>query len=496
MEPGMHRRTCARVALAVCLTAVGCGERDDSDARFSALERAVEAERAELGAPGVAVAIVEKGEVTYAHGFGAKDLRNSAPVEATTLFRIGSTTKPLTSLAVMQAVQAGRISLDEPVTTYVPAFHLNLSPDAPANITIRHLLTHSSGLADHGDATIAPPDERTDAALESYLTGRFADLDYVGAPPGAVWAYANANYMLAGLVAEKATQTPYRTLLADSVFSPLGMARTHFLAAEVIADSDYAVGDNCIDPGNSRCFAPEIGKVIEPDTCENPWSRPDGGAWSSVLDMAEFARFLLHGQPDVLSDELLQQMSTKQISTRQAADLEGYGLGLFMLSGFGSLSGFQNVEALYHDGDVAGFSSTFRCVPSLDFCFISLSNSNGAHFEKSFSTAYETLTQPGPSATPPDLSPKPARFSQYAGTYYEPSLGEIRVAAENGRLSLEVPSLDADGTPYDTYPEPMLVDNFTVKVDGNNYNLRFVADDKDVYQYFVARPYIGSRVAN
>ena len=144
------------------------------------------------------------------------------------------------------------------------------------------------------------PEERTDAALEAYLTGRFADIGYSGAPAGAAWAYANVNFMLAGLIAEKVNDVPYRTLMHDRVFAPLKMERTFFLPSEVSADGDYAVGDNCSRDGDGRCSSPDALQIIEPDTYDSPTARPAGYAWSNVLDLAKFAR-VVHGSDSVLS---------------------------------------------------------------------------------------------------------------------------------------------------------------------------------------------------
>ena len=96
---------------------------------------------------------------------------------------------------------------------------------------------------------------------------------------------------------EKATQKPYSQLMHDQVLSPLGMSRTGFSPADVMTDGDYAVGANCTDPTDPRCFDLGMPEVIEQSTYDNPWGRPAGYAWSSVLDMAEFAASNCTGSP-------------------------------------------------------------------------------------------------------------------------------------------------------------------------------------------------------
>jgi CubicO group peptidase (beta-lactamase class C family) len=259
-------RSLAPLVVALGLSALACGDSNTDDPipqRFQAFAQAVEQERAAMGNPGIAVAVVEKGVVTFAHGFGQKDPSRPAPVQPTTLFRIGSCTKMLTAIGLLQNVQAGKIGLDDPIPSDVPAFHLNKTPTALAGVEIRHLLSHSGGLSDYLE-TNAPADEQTDTALEQFLTGRFADIGYIASPPGALWTYANPDYMLAGLIAEKTSGVPYRSLMRDNVFVPLGMNRTFFLPSEVLADGDYAVGTNCATPDQGHCLSPEVGPVIQP----------------------------------------------------------------------------------------------------------------------------------------------------------------------------------------------------------------------------------------
>ena len=141
----------AALAALVVAASAGCGGGNGSGSsevpqRFAPLAQAVEAERIALGAAGVAVAIVENGQVTFAKGFGSKNPTAAAgpQVEPTTLFRIGSTQKALTAIALLQTVQAGAVDLDRPITSYLPTFHLAQTPEPVSQITARHLLTHTS----------------------------------------------------------------------------------------------------------------------------------------------------------------------------------------------------------------------------------------------------------------------------------------------------------------------------------------------------------------
>lgn len=480
------------------LWAAGCddgSDKSDIPERFRKLADAIEQERISLGAPGIAVAVVERGEVTFAHGFGRKDASKPDPVLPTTLFRIGSCTKMLTAIATLQAVDQGLVSLDDPISKHLPGFHLNKTPEAAGKIKVRHLLSHTSGLFDYGE-TNAPAAEQTDAALEQYATGRMADIEYVASPPGAVYAYSNPNFTLAGLIAETVRATPYRTLMHDRVFAPLGMNRTFFLPSEVLADGDYAVGVNCQDKNNPRCYATDMPEVVQPDSYDNPWMRPAGFAWSSVMDLAQVARFLVHGQADVLSTEMWSAMTSAQVSTKEVGDIVGYGFGLQVQEGMGGAPTFpyRTIKLVEHGGDVAGFAADIACIPSLDFCMVALANSSSAHLQDSVLVALQTLVDLPATSAVPDVAPKPERYPLYAGSYDDAfGVGTVTIATDGSKLTISIPSFDANGTPYQPELKPLNVDNFILTVGGEQRPLTFIADETGVYRYGRSRPYVATR---
>jgi CubicO group peptidase (beta-lactamase class C family) len=498
---GLRVRALAAIAAFIAAACVGCGGggtgSSDVPPRFAALAAAVEAERASLGAPGVAVAVVEKGEVTFAKGFGSKEpaAPDGAPVGPTTLFRIGSTLKALTAIALLQTVEAGAIDLERPITDYLPSFHLTLTPDPVAAITPRHLLTQTSGLHDYLELG-APAGETTDAALSGFLTGRYAGIGYVQSPPGAFYAYSNPGYMLAGLLAETVTGVSYRALMHDRVLAPLGMNRTVFLPSEVIDDGDYAVGLTCDPAADSSCGNPPgIGPVVRPDAYDNPWGRPAGYAWSSVLDMAKLARFLVHGDDQVLGRDLATAMTSPQVPMPETGGRGSYGFGVLNSPGI-SLATAQGrpqyyaLTAIGHDGALAGYSANLSCLPQADFCFVTLASGDDAFFINSLVTAIETLVDlPAPS-TPPDLSPRLDRLDDYAGTYVDPFvLGTIQITRAGNGLSAFVPTLD----PVNPIPlTPTAVDNFAA-ADGTP--LTFIPDAQGSYTYLYSRPFVAVRAA-
>lgn len=466
------------------------GSGGSGDPRFAALIDAIEKERVELGAPGVAAAVIEDGKVTFAQGFGSKDPNSMVPVEPSTLFRIGSVNKMLTAAALLKHVGKGTVDLDAPVTTYLPGFHFAADATWAPTIKVEHLLTHSSAMYDYLIID-APAAQKADAALMSFMTGDgkddFANIDFLMAPAGAFWNYSNPNFYLAGLIAEAQSGKPYRQLMKDDVFTPLGMNRTFFLGSEVIADGDYALG---------KTSSPGVPKIVKPDSYDNAWARPAGYASSSVLDLAKFVGFLLDGNDAVLPKALSDEMQTAKVPTQVFLDVLDYGYGLQILNHafLGGTDQFYKLRVVEHGGDIPGFAADVYLVPESRFGFITLANSDGAHFTGSFVTAVKTLTTLPPQLPPPDLKVDPATFSAFEGTYQDDfNAGEIIVTKENNSLKVSMPAVDQANIPYDPVLVPVVGNNFRLKIQGIQLPVTFIPDASGTSRYFRTRAFVGTR---
>jgi CubicO group peptidase (beta-lactamase class C family) len=463
------------------------GAGGGEDPRFDALIAAVEKERMELGAPGAAVAVIEDGEVTFARGFGSKDPDADVPVLPTTLFRIGSVNKMLTAAGLLVQVSKGTVDLSAPVTDLVPGFHFNLDASWAPTIRGEHLLTHTSGMSDYL-VIDAPVSQQNDAALLTYMTGGFANVDYLMVPAGTFYNYSNPNFYLAGLLAETAAVKPYRQLMKEDVLDPLGMTRTVFLPSEVLADGDYAIGKN-----TSFASVPE--RVL-PDTYDNAWARPAGYASSSVLDLAKFVAFLLDGDDAVLPKALVDEMQAPKVDTKEVVDLTHYAYGLGVNDGIflGGPDKFYAMKVVQHGGAIPGFSALVVYAPSLRFGFVSLASGDGAELVDSLVTAMTTLAPlPAPS-TGPDLTVDPATFDAIAGTYQDDyNVGTIDVTHVGGALQVSMPAVDDAGIPYDATLEPYTPDNFLLGIQGTKLLVTFVADQDGIYRYLRTRVFVGTR---
>lgn len=462
------------------------GSLDDPaiEARYADFAKTFDEERASLGAPGAAVAILEHGKVTFAHGFGQKGPNDATPVRAHTLFRIGSMTKALTSTAAMQQVEAGKLKLDEKVTTYLPKLAIN-GTQLPA-LTVKHLLTHSSGLSDYLSVDV-PAAQRADGALATFLeSANFRTRERFMNPPGAFWNYSNPNFYIAGRLAELESGQPYRTLLSEKVFAPLGMTRTFFLASEVQADGDFARGKSTDADGKPW----DVG----PDTYENAWGRPAGYAFSSVLDYAKFVQFLYAGNTAVLSDAGRAELQKSQVDTLELLHLEHYGYGLFSYDGVNGLDGWVSTRIVAHGGDIPGYAADFYLAPASGWGVVILANADAAHFRKSVAFAMKQFGElPGPSAAP-DTKVDPATFSAFEGDYLdETNVGHVHVAKSGDALTVSMPDVEAAKVPYDATLQTVSPGNFVLSIQGTKTLLTFVPDGTGRTTFMRTRFFVATR---
>ena len=182
------------------------------DPRFQEVVQAVEEELSASNASGAAVAIIEKGEVTFARGFGTKHPNRNRLVQAGTLFRMASVNKMMTAVGLLQQVEAGAADLDDPITDHLPTLSFELDETWAPSITLRHLLTHTSGLLADAEGNTAP-EYQTETGLSDFLLGEFTEFAYLLVPAGTMYNYSNTGYEYAGLVTETLSTTPYPTYM-------------------------------------------------------------------------------------------------------------------------------------------------------------------------------------------------------------------------------------------------------------------------------------------
>ena len=183
--------------------------------------------------PGVAVALVRDGQLTWSKGYGLADRTRRVPVTPDTVFQVGSVSKPVTAWGVMRLVQQGKLELDAPVDRYLTRWHLPPAPFDADGVTIRRLLSHTAGLNSQDYSPIAT---RPLPSLEQSLSGESGGIDArrgsddvrITMTPGAQRSYANGGYTLLQLAIEEVTGEPFARYMQREVLDPLGMSHSSF----------------------------------------------------------------------------------------------------------------------------------------------------------------------------------------------------------------------------------------------------------------------------
>jgi CubicO group peptidase (beta-lactamase class C family) len=179
-------------------------------------------------APGLAVALVQHGQVAWAAGYGLADPATCQPVTAATRFQAASLSKPVTAWGVLRLIGAGRISLDEPVVGRLRRWRPPPSPIDADGLTVRRLLSHTAGLSVHG--YVGQPSDRPLPPIAASLSGETGDgfpVELLEAP-GRGWLYSGGGYSLLQLLAEELTGRPFADYIQTEVLEPLGMTASSF----------------------------------------------------------------------------------------------------------------------------------------------------------------------------------------------------------------------------------------------------------------------------
>ncbi|MBB5855806.1 serine hydrolase domain-containing protein [Amycolatopsis umgeniensis] len=361
----------------------------------------------EAGVPGAAVGVLHRGrESVFTTGVSSVD--TGLPVDAGTLFMIGSTSKTFAAAALLSLVEDGVLDLDKPVVEYLPGLEL-ADPVARKTVTVRHLLTHSAGFLGDVDLDTGWGDDALARAV-----GQFGDLPQIF-PPGEVFSYCNAGFQLAGRVAEVVSGSAFEDLVRTRLLEPLGMTESYYLPWEVLTRR-HAVGHFVTD--GEASVAHTVG-LTRADSAS-------GGLWSTVADQLKWARFFLAGESagePPLSAETRDLMRTPQ--RKAALRFEEVGLSwLHTTHGAARL--------VRHGGNVSNLQlSEFVTLPEEDFAVTVLTNSAGgaALGRNVVDWCLEHLVGVPPVESLPPLS--------------SPSLAEYTGRYETGQLAFEV--TDRDG---------------------------------------------------
>jgi dipeptidyl aminopeptidase/acylaminoacyl peptidase/CubicO group peptidase (beta-lactamase class C family) len=321
---------------------------------------------------------------------------------ADSLFQIGSITKVWTATVVMQLVDAGLLDLDAPVADVLPELRL-ADPDVTKKVTMRQLLTHTSGI----DGDVFTDTGRGDECVEKYVA-LLADVAQ-NHPLGATWSYCNSGFVLAGRVIEKLTGATWDSALKDRLFTPLGLTRTVTLPEDALLHRTAVghVGEGGGEPARAPVWT-------LPRACG-----PAGLINATVADVLAFARLHLTGGLAADGSRLLSETSAAAMTELQAELPEKHTLGDSW--GLGWIRfGWGDRRLIGHDGNTIGQSAFLRLLPDEGLAVTLLTNGGNARdlYEDLYREIFAELADVAmPRPLAPPAEPVPADIQPHLGRY-------------------------------------------------------------------------------
>ncbi|MEM1529534.1 MAG: serine hydrolase [Desulfurococcaceae archaeon] len=331
---------------------------------FNSLEKFILERISKYRMPGLSIALLKNDEIVYAKGFGFKDVEFSQPPTPYTNYCVGSVTKAFTALAVMQLYEKGLLSVDDPVNRYV-------STIKAGNITIHHLLTHTSGIPALGYAEalinsyyglggiwlpISAPDSIL-AFMEGYE-------DWILFKPSERWFYLNEGYVMLGKIIEKVTGLKYEEYVKRNLLDKIGMDKSYFTREEYLKDTDRATPYNVSQDGKLIKVEPIFGISA------------DGGLFSNAVDLLKFAKAMIgrgrYGDTQLVGSKLIELMETPHVKLPYESPTSryyGYGLTIH--------DDFQGRKLVGHSGSVLVYTAYLGYIPDEGVAVTVLSNSSG-----------------------------------------------------------------------------------------------------------------------
>lgn len=298
------------------------------------------------GQPGLAIGIIEDGELTYARGFGSANIEHEVPITPESVFYLASVGKQFTTFAIALLQQDGKLSVDDDIRQYVPEM-----PDYGAPITIRHLIHHTSGLRDYlallGIAGLDLGTYHHDQPIVDMLA-RQKNLNFM---PGERFLYSNSGYFLMAVIVERVSGQSLREFADERMFGPLGMANSHF-------------HDDHTHPIKGRAMAYSTGEDGELDVFLSSFDRVgSGGVYGNIPDLVKWDQnFYSH---EIGGQEVYDLMHTQ--GTLNDGSTIAYAGGLFI----GEHRGLKTVS---HGGSLGGYRTMLTRYPEQKFSVVILAN--------------------------------------------------------------------------------------------------------------------------
>jgi CubicO group peptidase (beta-lactamase class C family) len=385
-------------ALAVLPQPFGAQEMDPQSRRVDSIMASFQG----TNTPGAVVAVVRKGEIVFQRAYGMANLSHGIPFALDTRTNIGSTSKQFTAFAVALLARDGRLSLDDDVRSHIPEL-----PDLGETVTLRHLISHTSGYREFLNALAMGGWRMEDAddIQRREVVEVVQRQPALQNSPGAEWNYNNTGYALLAMVVERVTGESFPDWMADHVFGPVGMK-----------DTVVRAHPGQIVPRSAQGYLP-AGEGAFREARDIGAAMGAGGIYTTVGDLARWMGNL--GTGEVGGREIMEQMTTPYILT--TGDTTSYGFGLMM-------DRERGLRRVQHGGADAAHRSHFAYYPDLNGGLIVLTNHGGAGGAINaritgvfFGEEMEPREVPAPTipeAVPFDPgSYDPASFDAFAGRY-------------------------------------------------------------------------------
>jgi len=318
-----------------------------SSAVGSELEQEISAFLTELypdDEPGISVILAKGDEILYKNGHGMANLEHNISISPEMVFRLGSLTKQMTTASIMMLAEEGLLQVDDPITQYFPNY-----PTHGYTITLRHLMTHTSGIIDFLAIEEFPEIEKEDITAMDVID--FFKNQPMNFAPGEAYSYTNSGYVMLGAIIEQLTGQSYEDFVQERIFTPLGMDNTYHGSFKKIIPNrvtGYAMGPNGYE--NSSYLSMTIPGAA-------------GAIISTVDDLHTWNTALFAG--DVVSMESLEEMTTPFILNN--GELSNYGFGL-------AIQSLRGQPMISHTGGINGFITYAAYLPESDMYVAVLGN--------------------------------------------------------------------------------------------------------------------------
>ena len=422
----------------------------------------VERLRADIGIPGMAVSIVEDGQVTFDQGFGVTKLGGTERVDAETIFPNGSTGKAFTTAALALLVDQGRIAWDDPVIKHMPWFQM-YDPWVTREMTVRDLLVHRSGLGlGEGDLLFIPRSDRTRRESVERLRYLKPATSFRSG-----YAYDNVLYMAAGQLIEEVSGQTWEAFVAEHILTPLKMEESK------TDTTRFDVANRAFPHARIGGAFRGVGKLSMLDERDELGRNgaPAGGMTVSASDMANWMRVQLasgqipHGGGRLFSEASAREMWTPVVlqpiaplpDPLKAAqpNFDAYALGW-------DVQDFKGAKIVSHGGAVLGFQALVVLIPEKNVGFTMLINSEDGEILRGLQytlldhyldkptqdwpadyRAYKAQRIKAALSTVQQTEASPAKvgpslpLARYAGRYTDPWYGPIDIAQQNGALRID-----------------------------------------------------------